>query len=89
MSRRSDGFTWVIAIMSSGWGEGPEPFIKMKRPKEVLPCLLRYLRTGQFSDDEKKLFLPHLDKWYRWWCRQEKINACPMPQSLMISPRVK
>lgn len=80
--KRKPGYTWVVAILSSGWGEGDRPFKKMRDPQGVMNCLLAYLRTGDFTDKQKKQFLPELDKWYQWWCRQNRIPAEPMPPTL-------
>lgn len=80
--KRKPGYSWVIAILSSGWGEGNSPFHKMRDPHGTINCLLAYLRVGDFTDKQKIDFLPELDKWYQWWCRQKKIQPEPMPPSL-------
>jgi hypothetical protein len=64
--RRAHGFTYLEHIESSGWGEGPDPFYGMDRPKEVVAFIYRYKRTGKITDREKKEFIPPLDYWYRW-----------------------
>jgi len=80
--RRGDGFTWVVDILSSGWGESPDNFKGMKDPQGTLDCLLHYLRTGSFTNDQRERFLQQINTHYRKWCFSISRPIVEPPQSL-------
>jgi len=83
MNRRGDGFTWVVDILSSGWGETKNgPFKGMKDPQGTSDCLLGYLNTGTFTLDQKERFLQQINTHYRKWCFSISRPIVEPPQSL-------
>jgi len=82
MSKRGDGFTWVIGIFSCGWGEGKNGFEGMDDPSRTLTCLLRYLREGSFTKKQSMRFLQQVNTHYRKWCFSTGQIPIEPPQSL-------
>lgn len=77
MKKRSPGWTWAIAVLSSPWN-----FKGMKSPAFSREGLCKYLQTGDFTDNQKESWLIEVRRKYEAWCERNGVEVCVFPPSL-------